>query len=122
MGLPPLPPLRRKSRSSFTNPVGEPAVEKGFVGRAALGEAQEAFALQRLERAQQDGLTAWPAAFGEEGIEGGKRLSADATVGNEISIVFAIAIQRRLRALQDRRGDLLAHVHAGGEQLRGDAG
>ena len=47
-----------RSRSAFTNPVRQPAVEECLIGGPALGEAQVALALERLERAQQHGLAA----------------------------------------------------------------
>ncbi len=57
---------RRSLASAFADAVGEPAVEKRLIGRAALGEAQVALALQSFERAQQDGLAAGLSAHREE--------------------------------------------------------
>src|SRR3546814_6956803 len=36
-----------------SEPIGEPAVEKGFVGRALFGERQVALALERLDRSEE---------------------------------------------------------------------
>jgi hypothetical protein len=94
------------------DPVREPAVEKGFVGGAALGEAEVAFALERFERAQQDSL-AIRAAQGEEGIERGKRLRSAAAVWREVGIVAGVAVERSQRALEKvaaTAGPMLAPV------------
>src|SRR5690348_1361056 len=123
--LPSLSENRGPSTSStssplLTNAVREPAIEKGLIGWPAFGKAQVAFALERLERAQQDGLAAAFAAQDEEGVERPERLRADAAVRHQIGIVAGVAVERRKRALEERDGNRGTHVHAGVEQLAGD--
>src|SRR3546814_5558938 len=54
-------PMARGEASAVADAVRQPAVEEGFLARAAFGEGDVAFALQRLHRAQQHGLAAPPA-------------------------------------------------------------
>ena len=91
----------------LTNPVRQPAVKERLIGRPALGEAEVAFALERLERAQQHGLAAAvrPARPGEEGVERGERRRADAAVGDQVGIILAAAVERGQRALEEGDGD-----------------
>src|SRR3546814_15640192 len=53
--------MARGEASAVADAVRQPAVEEGFLARAAFGEGDVAFALQRLHRAQQHGLAAPPA-------------------------------------------------------------
>src|SRR5689334_17102687 len=77
-----------------TDAVREPAVQEGFVGGTALGEAQVTFALKRLERAQQNRLPAPLPARREEPIESAERDGTDAPVGRQVAIILAVAIER----------------------------
>src|SRR5690242_6546217 len=99
-------PRRVRGReSSLANTVREPAVEEGLIGWPALGEAQVAFALERLERAQQHGLAAAPAALGEESVQRRQGSRADPPVRRQIGIVAAVAVERGQRALEKGDGD-----------------
>src|SRR5690348_8395439 len=105
----------------IANTVREPAVEERLIGWPALGETEVTLALERLERAQEDGFAAGFAAKHKKAIERGERLRADAPVGDEVGIVATIAVERSERALEEGDGDRRAHVDAGVEQLGGDA-
>src|SRR5690242_9121857 len=105
----------------FTNAVRQPAIEKGLIGWTAFREAEVAFALKRLERAQQDGFAAALSAKREEGIKGGERLRPDAAVRHEVGIVAAVAVERGERALEKGDGNRGPHVHARVEQLSRNA-
>jgi hypothetical protein len=39
------------------DPVGKPPVKEGFVGWASFCQAKIAFALERIQRAEQDGFS-----------------------------------------------------------------
>src|SRR5690349_11305095 len=77
--------------SRLTNTVRQPAVEERLVRGAALGEAQIAFALQRLECAEEHVLAAALAANREEAVERGEGSVPDAPVGHEVGIIAAVA-------------------------------
>ena len=77
-------------RLNRADPVREPAIEKSLVGGAFLSEAEIAFALQRLERAQQDCLAAALPARLKERIERGDAGRAEAPVWNQIGKILAI--------------------------------
>src|SRR4051812_13231865 len=87
--------------SALTDSVREPAVEERLIGWAALGEAEVALALERLERAEQHRLAAVAAAGDEEGVERGQRRRANPAVGHEVRIVLAVAVERGQSALQE---------------------
>ena len=59
--------------NAVADTVREPAIEEGLIGGALFGQAEVAFALQRLERAQQHGLAAALAARFEKAVERGQR-------------------------------------------------
>ena len=63
-----------------------------------LGEAEVALSLERLERAEQDRLAAALAPDLEEAIQSGEGLRADASVGHEVEIILAVAVQGGERA------------------------
>ena len=63
--------------SSLTSSVRKPAVKECLVGGTALGKAQVALALQRLERTQEHGLPAALAADPKECVECGEGDVAD---------------------------------------------
>ena len=76
--------------SEFADAVREPAVEECLIGGPALGEAQVALALQRFERAEENGLAAAFAAGFEISVERAERARPDAAVGNQIGKILAI--------------------------------
>jgi hypothetical protein len=89
----PLPPLLFPS--ALTNPVREPAIEKGLVGWAALRQAEVSLPLQCFERAQQHGFTTGFPANRQENIQRRQRALADSPIGNQVGIILAIIYLRK---------------------------
>ena len=106
-------------RSVLTDPVRKPAVEERLIGGPALGEAEVALALKRFERAREHGFADALGTNGEEAFKRTERRSADATVGREVGIILAAAVEGGQRALKEGDSDGGPHVHARVEQLGG---
>ena len=68
---------------------------KCLIGRAAFSQPQIAFALERFECAQQNGLSTALSARFEETVERGQRAWSDPPVWNQIGIISAIIYLRK---------------------------
>src|SRR5438067_1677820 len=127
IGRSPVRKVTQKSaqeRSLLTDSVRQPAVEERLIGRAALGEAKVTLALEGFERAQEDGFAVGSllvaptqanrrrrAANLEEGVQRGERRRPDASVGHQVGIVAAIAVERSESTLEE--GDRHRRPHVG---------
>ena len=84
-----------RSIAAIADSVGKPAIKKRLIGGSPFGQAEIAFALQGLDRAQQHGLGARFAAHIEKGVERAKCRLANPSVGNQIGIIAAIIYLRK---------------------------
>ena len=62
-----------------------------------------ALALQRFEGAHQDGLSGTLSAGRQVRVEGMQGQRSDTTVGRQVRIILAVAIERRQRPLKEGR-------------------
>src|SRR5690348_14816139 len=85
---------------------------KYIIAGPPLGEAEVAFALKRLERAQKHRLAFASTAQLQERVERCERLRADAPVRHEVGIVAAVAVERGQRPLEEGDRDRRAHVRS----------
>src|SRR3546814_15074612 len=92
--------MARRDASTGTDAIGEPAVEEGFLARAAFGERDVAFALQCLHRAEEDGFAALAARF-QQAVERRQRARPDVAVDHHVGIVARGAVERLERALEE---------------------
>ena len=93
------PSTSSTSSPLLTNPVREPAVQECLIGWPALSEAQIALTLERLERAEQDGLTAARPPNRQERVQRAERGRADAAVRCQVGIIPAVTVEFRLKGL-----------------------
>src|SRR4051812_34350146 len=96
--------------SALADTVRKPPVKKRLIAWTALGEAQVALPLERLERSQKHRFAAGRTARREEGVERGQRCRPDPPVRRQVGIVLAVAVERRQGALQEGHGHRRAHV------------
>ena len=87
----------------------------------AARQAGVAFALERLERAQQHSLAAASATDLQESVERVERHVPQPTVRCQVAIFLLVTVERGESALQEGDRDRRPHVDARVEQLRGEA-
>src|SRR3546814_2241018 len=82
----------RKDPGNSVEPIGEPAVEKGFVGRALFGERQVALALERLDGLQQHRLARGSATV-EEASERRQGPGPEPAIDGDVGIVAGTSVE-----------------------------
>src|SRR5215471_8694506 len=113
--------MERFSPTLLTDTVRKPSIKKRFIGRAAFGEAEVTFALERFQRSEQHRLATADSADGKKCLERANSCWPDSAVRCEVGVILSVAVEHSEGALEERRRHSRPHVHPSVEQLGGNA-